>query len=233
MDYKNAPEKPETSLFHLFFFSTLAQNENFIGEEISVPKNYQFNELYEVPKYCYLVKSGKVVCSDNTASGKQRIYTVFEKGSMFLEECVLLGWTCNVQFRAEVPSTLIRFKKCDIKRALKDYDTALDYCYHMSTKFLTCMETVRLFQQKNAELRVCLLFQQLVNRYGKAVDGHILIDEHITQQMFADTLGINRVTITRIFKKLKSEFLDQVNGRYCIRSADAFQNYVDMLSKDL
>ena len=233
MNHHNAPEKPEMSLFHLFFSSTLAKNENLVGEEVSVPKGFVFNQLYEVPEYCYIVKSGRVVCSDNMPSGKQRIYTLFEKDSMFLEESVLLGWPSNVQFKAEMPTTLMRFTKCDLKRALKDYDTAIDYCYHLSSKFLTSMETVRMYQQKNAELRVCMLLQQFMIHYGKNVEGHILIDAHITQQMIADTLGINRVTITRICKRLKDEFLDQVNGKYCIRSAEAFQKYIDSLNNDL
>lgn len=219
-------------LSYLFYLPRCPDSFTRLGEEVKLPAKYELCKQDEVPACCYVIKEGRAICYDYTERGQQRIYTVFEPNSMLLEECVLHDKPCHVRFRTITPSTMQRITKCDLKKALKhDIDFVLDFTDYLSGKFLSYMEFNRLSLYRNAEWRVCKHLQILMERYGRPYDDKILIDEKVTQQMIADTLGINRVTISRIFQNLKGVFLMQINGYYCIRSAELLQKHMDSLCK--
>ncbi|MDO4545858.1 MAG: Crp/Fnr family transcriptional regulator [Bacillota bacterium] len=222
-------QKDTESLFQMHFLPTGAGELSLSGVEIDVPADFAFNELDQVPDYCYLVKNGRIICYDLTLNGNQRVFNIFEKGSLFLEECVLFDKPAHVMFRSLTSAKLLRISKCDLKRTLKDYDEMLNFCKYQSVKFLSNMEMIRVSTQKNTEWQVCKLLQIFMEHYGKPYDGKIMITERISQQMVADILGVNRVTVTRIFRNLRGAFLEQINGNYCIRSAELLQEYIKSL----
>ena len=67
-------------------------------------------------------------------------------------------------------------------------------------KFLSAMGQIRISQQKPAEWKICRLLQIFMEHYGVAYDGKILITEKVSQQMIADMLGMNRITVAKKFK---------------------------------
>lgn len=59
-------------------------------------------------------------------------------------------------------------------------------------------------------------------------DGKILIKEKISQQMMANLLGVNRVTLVRAVKELREMgFVEQINGFYCICDEVRMQQYME------
>ena len=77
-------------------------------------------------------------------------------------------------------------------------------------------------------MKVCNLLLMFAERYGVPYDGKLLIKEKISQQMMANLLGVNRITMVRAIKELREMgFVDQVNGFYCIRDKERMRQYMN------
>lgn len=202
-----------------------------LGKLKKVPKNFELNEIDQVPEYCYIVKSGRVISYEYTITGEQRVYNFMEPNSLFLEECLLFDIPCPVLFKTVVPSELISIEKCNLKRAFKrDIDAVMEVCQSLSTKFLSSMEHIRRGHYYDAAWKICKLLMIFAEHYGVPYDNKILINEKISQQMIADLLGMNRVTVTRKFKELRElALLEHINGYYCIRNKELLQKHMDCL----
>lgn len=75
--------------------------------------------------------------------------------------------------------------------------------------------------------KVCNLLLTFAERYGVPYDGKTLIKEKISQQMMANLLGVNRITMVRAIKELREMgLIEQVNGFYCIRDKERMQKFM-------
>lgn len=225
------PPREDDQIRHLYTLPQGIARLEALGETVRLPANADLNAAGDVPEFCYLVKKGRVVCYEITASGGQRVYSFMEPNSIFLEDCMLLDKPSPVLFRTLVPSTLVRIHKCAIKHAFKnDLDIVMDVCKSLAEKFLSGMAQVRSGQQRSAEWKICRLIQIFMEHYGTPYDGKILISEKISQQMIADMLGMNRVTVSKKFKELRDlSLLEQINGYLCIRSAEALDMHMELM----
>ena len=116
------------------------------------------------------------------------------------------------------------------KQVKHDIDVVMDVCQAMAAKFLSAMGQIRISQQKPAEWKICRLLQIFMEHYGVAYDGKILITEKVSQQMIADMLGMNRITVAKKFKELRDiSMLEQINGFLCIRSSESLQKHMDLM----
>ena len=104
---------------HLYYLPQGIKRLEQLGETVKIDKDRVLNVVNEVPDYCYLVKSGRVICYEITLGGVQRIYSFMEPDSIFLEECLLLDKPSPVFFKTLVTSTLVRISKCALKHAFK------------------------------------------------------------------------------------------------------------------
>ena len=112
----------------------------------------------------------------------------------------------------------------------KDIDIVMDICRSLAGKFLSAMGQIRSGQQKSAEWKICRLLEIFMENYGQPYDGKILLAEKISQQMMADMLGMNRVTITRKFKELRElSLVEQINGYICVRSPEALRKHMELM----
>ncbi len=216
---------------HLYTLQRGIKRLEALGETVSVDRNMDLNKINEIPEYCYLVKKGRVMCYEITLNGEQRVYSFMEQDSIFLEDCMLLDRPSPVLFRTIVPSVLVRIHKCTLKHAFKnDIDIVMDVCMSLAEKFLSAMAQVRSGQQRSAEWRICRLIQIFMEHYGTQYDGKILISQKISQQMIADMLGMNRVTVSKKFKELRDlSLLEQINSYICIRSAEALEKHMELM----
>ena len=78
-----------------------------LGTVRSVPKGYVLARAGQVPEACYIVRSGRVMGYEYTASGEERVYNFNEAGSLLLDANTLLRQTLPVSFMTLVPSTLV------------------------------------------------------------------------------------------------------------------------------
>ncbi|MEA4923045.1 MAG: Crp/Fnr family transcriptional regulator [Eubacteriaceae bacterium] len=214
---------------HLMYLPRGIARLQELGTVKKYPKNHELNVINEIPDCCYIVKSGRVICYEFTYTGEQRVYNFMEPNSLLMEECLLFDKPCPILFKTVVPSELVCIEKCDLKRAFKhDIDIVMDVCESLATKFLSAMEQIRNGQQKNAEWKICKLLLIFVEQYGAPYDDKIMITEKISQQMVADLLGMNRVTVARKFTELKNlALMEQINGYYCIRSIEKLEEHMN------
>ncbi len=221
---KNAKNIP----YHLQYLQRDPLRLESLGQLILVPKGHEIGKFDEIPDYCYLVKSGRIACYEVSCAGEQRIYNIMLPGSMFLEECILYHSPCPVIFKAIEESQLVQIDRCDLVRAFKrDIDVVMDICESLAIKFLSAMEQLRLGPHQSAAWKLCKLLLIYGDQYGVPYKGKLLIKEKISQQMIADILGMNRVTVTRKLKELKNlGLIETVNGCYCIRSVEQMEHHM-------
>ena len=69
-------------------------------------------------------------------------------------------------------------------------------------------------------------------QYGKpADDGSITINEKLSQQMMADILGMNRITVTRKLKELRElNLVSSSGGHFIIHSMKDLEAYMSIMS---
>ncbi|MGN0704221.1 MAG: Crp/Fnr family transcriptional regulator [Lentihominibacter sp.] len=215
--------------YHLLYLPRGIQRLEKLGECRTYPKNFELNAVEDTPDCCYVVKSGRVICYEISYAGDQRVYNIMEPGSMFMEECLLFDKPCPVLFKTLDECQLIRIDKCDLKRAFKhDIDVVMDVCESLSTKFLSSMEHLRLGPRQSASWKICKMLLIFAVHYGKKQpDGSCVLDRKVSQQMLADILGMNRVTVVRKLKELKElGLVDTVDGYLRFSDIDALEEHM-------
>ncbi len=221
-------------LNHLLYLPRGIERLEKLGTIRKFPRGKEINVIHEIPEHCYVVKSGRVLGYEITCTGEQRIFNFMEPGSIFMESFVLFDKPCPILFKAVMDSELIVIHKCTLKRAFKqDIDVVMDICEALSMKFLSSMEDIRTMPQQSAAWKICRLLLNFADHYGERYNNMILIKENINQQMLADLLGMNRITVTRKLKDLKDAgLIDKSNGFYYICDINKFVAYMRTIQTD-
>lgn len=202
-----------------------------LGQTMTFKKGTLLNKLNEIPGYCYIVKSGRVICYEISYNGEQRIYNFMEPGSLFLEEFLLFDKPCPVFFETALDSKLVKIEKKNLTQAFKsNIDIVMDVCESMSAKYLSAMEYQRIGNRQDASWQLCRFILLLVQHYGKYEDGRIRIAEKFSHQTIADLLGMNRVTVSRKLKDLRDlKLICLDNGYIIVPNIDSLRNYMDSI----
>lgn len=202
-----------------------------IGETVHFKKNQIVINAGDIPKYCYLIKEGRVAGYEYTLNGHVRTYNYNEKNSILLDAPMFLNMPSPVTFKALVNTTAIQIKREKvITTILNNPEVSLDFIFSLSLKFMSSMEQVRHTTIYNVDWKVCDLLIKFANMYGVIYDSKILIKEKISQQSISDLLGINRFTTVKVLKTLKElELVEIINGYYCIRDMDKLIKYKENL----
>lgn len=210
--------------------SSLAELEE-LGSCVTLHKGDVLAKAGEVPNCCYVVKKGRIMAVEGRGTNDERIYYFNESGSMILEANMLLRKAPPVSFVALTTSVLV----CIERQAVLEHISvnphiAMDLLLSISYKFLASMEQIRELTCHNVLWKTCNLLLNFAERYGEPYDGKILIGEKISQQMIANLLGVNRVTISRVLKELRElNLIEQINGFYCIRSVEKMKRHMDFI----
>lgn len=202
-----------------------------LGQKKKVEKDYMLVEAGTVPKYCYIIKRGRVACYEYSISGEERIYNFNEDNSLLLESYLLFDTMVPVNFKTVLPTELICIDKETLLHAIStDSEICMDIMQSLHMKFNTSMEQIRHTNFHNASWKICDLLLMFADRYGVPYDGKVLIKEKISQQLLSNLLGINRVTAVRAIKELKDmSLIEQVNGYYCIRDIEKLKRHQNHL----
>jgi CRP/FNR family transcriptional regulator len=198
-----------------------------------LPKGKVFVEPGEVSKYCYLVKKGEVIGFEYTLGGDERIYHIMLPGSLVLDACLLMNQPCPVYFKAIRPSELICIDRPTLLTQMsEDFGLVLNIIESISFKFFSAMAMVRETQCHDADWRLCSLLLMFADRYGVPYENKTMIREKVSQQTLSDLLGVNRITVNRIIKKLRDMVLiSQINGYYCIHDMEKLRRHMDFIDK--
>lgn len=204
-----------------------------LGTPMNVSKNFLLFKAGDLPDSCYLIKEGRINSSECTYNGREHIFGSNGKGSLILLPSVILGHKLTLDFRASVASKLIRIHRETLMSEIySDPGLAVNMIYILSEKFIEVNEQFRAGSNRIVPWKVCNLLLSLAERSGVEYDGKILIKEKYSQQMMADYLHANRVTIVRAIKELMDfGLLERINDYYCIRSLEKLQKHMDYMDR--
>lgn len=198
-----------------------------LGTQITLPKNQIIIRAEDTSRYCYVVKSGKVVAYEFSPNGDERFYSINEPGSIILEDIVIFQKATPVSFKTASKVELIRIDRTSLIDAIAaDPEISFDIIQSITMKFLGAMQRIRDNNTHGADWKISNLFLVFACNHGVPYDGRILIQEKISQQMMSSLLGINRITAVRAVKNLKDMgLIEQINGYYCIRDIEALRRH--------
>ncbi len=202
-----------------------------LGQKRMIPKDTILVEAGEIPKYCFIIKTGRAICYEYSVSGEERIYNYSENNSLLMESYVLFDTVVPVNVKTVMSSEVIFIDKEALMQAISsDPEICMDIMQNLHLKFNSSMEQIRHANFHNACWKICDLLLMFADKYGVEYDGKILIKEKISQQLVSNFLGINRVTVVRAIKDLKEmALIEQVNGYYCIRDLEKLKQYQENL----
>jgi len=199
-----------------------------IGERVDWPKGKTLLDAGQVPDCVYCIIEGKVIAYEIAKSGRERIYSYIDAGSLILEALLIEKQASPVSFVAATPvAAWAVSREALMGRLVCDPQAALDIIEALSYKFLMAMQQVRERVQHNMTWQFCALLLSFAEPYGEAYDGKTLIKEKMSQQTLANILGANRITLVRIIRKLQAlGLLELINGFYCIRNISDWESYM-------
>lgn len=201
------------------------------GELRVFPQGYTLITHETVPQFCYFIYRGQVLGYEILDSGNEVIYSIQEANSLFCEANLLTNSPVPINFRTTQSCELLCINRSQLLEAMKNDTQIMTYMLEsMSHKFIGAMDEVRNVKNHSAVWRLCELLYHLADRHGILYDNKILIQEHLSIQMFTSLLGVNRATTVRSLKLLKDlGLVEHINGYYCIRSLDSLQHYQELL----
>ncbi len=215
---------------HTRLWFGLSSHEKFsnLGKPVSFAKGEIVAQAGRHPTHCYYVLEGRMMAFEYTTTTGERYYNFNEAGSLVMEANILLERDTPVSFVAITDVKARAISREELLRALKEDDAlALEIMPSLSYKFMAAMDQVREATQCNVAWKVCNLLLTFAERYGVPYDGKTLIKEKISQQMMANLLGVNRITMVRAIKELREMgLIEQVNGFYCIRDKERMQKFM-------
>lgn len=189
------------------------------GERIRLSAGKTLIEQGDPVKYCYVVVSGRVISMEYTLEGAERIFNMFDAGSIFLESNVLLDSIAAVNFKALTDTELVRITKSQLLKSMMEQEQVLLAVISSTAhKYFSAMDQIREGFDHDAFWRIYNLFMIFASNYGKEDGNWIRIDIKLNHQMIGNLLGMNRVTVSKIIKEMKNQdLIRQVNDDYCIK----------------
>lgn len=198
-----------------------------LGEEMIIPANHVFIEAGQIPKYCYVVKKGRVISYEKPVKEEERIYHFYEANGVFLESDLIYERPTQVSYRAVSNCEVVRINRVSLMKAIfTDAEVAMDVMEAISSKLHSVTRQIVQIRGRNANWKTCEFFLAIAEQYGVDVDGKIVIEEKFSQQTIASVLGVNRITVVRAMKELKEKgLLEHCHGSYRILDIDGLKEY--------
>lgn len=176
--------------------------------EVGVERHYQKNEVIvnygDRPTGFYLVLKGCVGGVEIEPNGNEMHVVILEPDNTFAEANALLDIPHDCQFKAlERTSLLFIDTKTACHLFRTDLACAQFIAYENMLKMTTIVRNLDEMRTSSVMRRTGNALLEYANRYGVETDNKIKIDYPISQQYFANIVGVNRITINKSFKQFK------------------------------
>lgn len=190
------------------------------GEKIHLEADKIFIEPGDQISYCYMVLNGRVISMEYTVDGSERIYNIFEKGSIFLESNLLMCAPSAIHFKTMAETDLVRIGREQLIQAMTNNVNIMLFIMESTTyKYYSAMDQLRENFDHDAAWKIYNMFLILAANFGETEGVWTKINLKINQQMLGNLLGMNRVTVSKIIKEMKNHgIIQQVNEYYCVRN---------------
>ena len=202
-----------------------------MGTVIEIPKNHTIYKAGDVSDYCYLLLEGRVKVHEYSYDGADRIYKFCTPGTLMLELCTVLHQKLPLNFTSTKPCRLAKISRDELLKEIRNGgEVTLDMFMSICEKFTGMMEQLRESNSHCVEWKLSNLLLSYARRFGKPYDGKVIIEEKMSQQMIANLLRVNRMTVARALNSLKeNNLVENINGLWCIRDEEKLRKHMDYL----
>jgi CRP/FNR family transcriptional regulator len=204
-----------------------------VGEIVSLKKDDILCRSGEVLEcHCYYVITGTLVGYTISFSGAEVINAFYGPKSICFLPSMFIRHEMYNNFKAAVPSTVIRISKNDLYRLIETYPSICSVMfYNLSFQLI---EAKRLHRERGnfpVSWRVCKKLLDLAISGHEVKDGKIVINAKLSQQIIANFVQANRVTVNKVLVGLKElDLIEIVNGFYCIKDVEKLRQHMEMIS---
>ena len=166
----------------------------------------EFTSAGEMPRGMFQVVEGFLRLTSLQEGGGQTLITVYSAGNSFAETAVVARRPLNHTTQAMTPVVVRCLARADFWELYEKHREIPDA---LCRKFAAAIGRQIASRQLGASVRlgkrVALIFEELAQAAGRPLyGGRIAIDLPITQQDFADHLGVTRQSIQREIRDLKA-----------------------------
>ncbi|MEF2142614.1 Crp/Fnr family transcriptional regulator [Vibrio alginolyticus] len=152
----------------------------------------------------YLVERGKVSLFRLIANGDEKLFRVFMAGEMIAEMAVFMSpRTYPMSARVDQDTELsVLYYRGVLTVFTQSPQTSLKVMNYMANRIHQLMDTINILTQVNANQRLVMKLADLYRAQSR-IDGKITLS--VTKKLLAIQLGMTPETLSRAFKKLKSD----------------------------
>jgi CRP/FNR family transcriptional regulator len=201
-----------------------------------IKRHFKKNEIVinyrDPPIGCFLVMKGLIGAIKLSSNGNEFFSILLEPHNVFYEVNALFEDHSTCQFKALESSTLL-FVDAKTLRFL--FETDSDVTRFLANSGLRKMRAIVKscdeIRSASVTQRICNVLLEYADKYGMEVEGRLKIDYPISQQYIANLLGVNRITVTKSFKHLRSlNLLHKIDDSYCLSDPHRLERFRDSIS---
>lgn len=162
-----------------------------------LPKRATFFDQGDAEKVVFLIKSGRVRISRNTADGKEVTVAILGPGDMFGEDA-LFGGIERTTVATCMEETLICKAHADDLFALLAGNSALalNVAQMLNDRLSDASATIEDLAYAKISDRLVNLFERLATEHGRTTGEGTLLDLRLTHQDIASIIGSTRETVS-------------------------------------
>lgn len=187
-----------------------------------------FNEG-NIANTLYFINEGKIKLYKYTKDGKEQILHILSEGDFFGELELIKPSKYGFNSKAIEDAKICTLTKEEMKDIMmKNPEIGIKVLETVGERLSKVENLVQNLATNDVDSRMAYLIIELMEKYGKNVDGNISVKLPISREDMANYIGVTRETISRKLKKLEDENLIKIIGTKTIIIIDeeGLRNYI-------
>ena len=185
------------------------------------PLHYRRGEIIfragDQPPGIFCLKSGYVKVYSFSKNGEELTLIIFSRGDIFPVSWAINNAPSDYFVESMTEAELWRVKKEQFLEFVKDKPEILfELTRRMLVRFLGLMRRMEHLVFGNAHSKVASILLICAERFGKKIEGNVVIDVPLTHNDIATLVGMTRETVSIEIKKLQDQGLVEYKGRLVV-----------------
>lgn len=185
------------------------------GAKTKYTKGAVIVDCNEIPNGIYYLEEGYVKAYSLTERGHEHVHIIYKPGEIFPARWSFSSIKGDLTYVAMNEVIAWKAEKTKFTEFLHKDSRLLDLALEYSNTILDVfVNRVNDLEHMNAFLRVASRLITMSKRFGKELDGGVLIQAPVTQQDIAGSLALSRESVSREISKLEQkgiiEYRDQL-----------------------
>ena len=169
-------------------------------------KGEQVYDQGDLPKYLYVVLSGRFRVTMTRADGFEFLLEIMGPGALMGEGPALDGSPRYASSVATEDSELLRFAIADLSEAFQgNPELAMHLLSVTSAKQRNLANRLLALTMASPKSRIAEMLFRISGTYGVQTGDQIVIETRLSHEQIAALVGVTRVTVTRAMQELTAE----------------------------